>query len=425
MAHLIFVKEGKPLIQRPCDQTQLIIGRDATCDIQLFEPEISRKHCTIERQNGSFVLKDLSRNGTFLNRKKIEAVKLSSQDEIQIGPWACYFVVEETQAPQETLITEKKTELAKNALGPMLGSTRAMKNVFELLRTAATNDVTICLLGESGTGKELAAKLVHELSTRRTKPFVAINCGAIPPNLIESMLFGHERGSFTGAAERHQGVFEQADGGTLFLDEIGEMPLELQTRLLRVLEERKVRRVGGKSDIAIDIRLVTATLQNLEERVASGDFRHDLFYRLYIFPIALPPLRERPEDVVLLAHYFMETLSLVGKKITLSEAAIQKLKTHNWPGNVRELKNIIQRALLLAKEKTIEPQDLSFTSVQTAQSASAKSNLADQEKFSILDALRQSKGNHSKASRLLGIARSTLASKLRRYKIDSQEWNSF
>lgn len=423
MAHLIFVKEGKPLLQRPCDQTQIIIGRDATCDIQLFEPEISRKHCAIERTNGSFVLKDLSRNGTFLNRKKIEAVKLKEQDEIQIGPWACYFVAEETQAPQETLITENKTEQAKNALGPMLGSTRAMKNVFELLRTAATNDVTICLLGESGTGKELAAKLVHDLSGRREKPFVAINCGAIPPNLIESMLFGHERGAFTGAAERHQGVFEQADGGTLFLDEIGEMPLELQTRLLRVLEERKVRRVGGKSDIPVNIRLVTATLQNLEERVAGGDFRHDLFYRLYVFPISLPPLRERPEDIALLANYFTEALSLAGKKIILSEAAVEKLKIHNWPGNVRELKNVIQRALLLVKGEKIEPKDLGFTSIQTAQSAFAKANLADQEKSSILDALHKSKGNHSKASRLLGIARTTLASKLRRYKIDPQEWS--
>lgn len=423
MAHLIFVKEGKPLIQRSIEQSQILIGRDATCDIQLFEPEISRRHCTIEKENGTFVLKDTSRNGTFLNRKKIESAKLGSQDEIQIGPWACYFVLDETKPAQETLIAEKNPKPTKTGLGAMLGNARGMKNVFELIRKGAGNDVAVCLLGESGTGKELAARLIHDLSARRGKPFVAVNCGAIPANLIESMLFGHERGSFTGASERHQGVFEQANGGTLFLDEIGEMPVELQTRLLRVLEEKKVRRVGGKTELDVDSRLLTATLQNLQERVAAGQFRHDLFYRLYVFPIPLPPLRERKEDIPLLVEHFLTALTPAHQKRTISGTALEKLTKHDWPGNVRELKNVIQRALLLSKNKTIEPKNLEFTDVQTLPNPIEKPGLADQERTSIIETLRKAKGNFSRASRLLGIARTTLASKLRRYQLDLKDWS--
>ena len=362
MAHLIFFKEGKPLLRRVLDQTKILIGRDAACDIQLFEPEISRQHCSIEKQNG-----------------------------------------------------------APASLGSMLGNSRPLKEVFKLIGKAAPSDVGVCLIGESGTGKELAAKLLHDLSPRRDKPFVAINCGAIPQNLIESLLFGHERGSFTGATERHQGVFEQADGGTLFLDEIGEMPLDLQTRLLRVLESQTVRRVGAKSDIQVNVRLIAATLRDLKERVAAGTFRQDLFYRLYIFPILLPPLRERQEDVALLAEHFVKMLSTSDKKIVFSAEALEKLKNYDWPGNVRELKNVIQRALLLLKKEKIEAKDLELTSVRSSDVVLGESKLGDQEKMSILEALRKSKGNHSQASRLLGIARSTLTSKLRRYQIDTAE----
>lgn len=420
MAHLVFIKQGKPILTRPVDQDKISIGRDETCDIQLFEPEISRKHCTLEKENGFFILKDFSRNGTFLNQKKIEEAKLKSQDQIQIGPWCLNFVVDRSFSPPETIVTEKKEAPAKG-LGPMLGSAKPMKEIFQLIRKAAASDAAVCLIGESGTGKELAARLTHQLSERNTKPFVAVNCGAIPANLIESMLFGHEKGSFTGAVERQTGVFEQAHGGTLFLDEIAEMPLDLQTRLLRVLEEQTLRRVGGKTDIAVNVRLVTATLRDLKDRVSRSQFRQDLFYRLFVFPIALPPLREKAEDLPLLIEHFIEMFS-PDKKIALSDAAMAKLQKYDWPGNVRELKNVLQRALLLLKGNAIEAKDLELTSVKSEEMSLDQNKLADREKRSILEALKKTKGNHSKAARILGIARSTLASKLRRFQMDPQEW---
>lgn len=425
MPHLLFLKDGRPLIKRPLDQTRLVIGRDTSCDIQLLEPEISRRHCEIERQNGFFILKDLSRNGTFLNQKRIQEARLKSDDQIQIGPWLLNFFPEESLRQADTIVTEKKTSLTPKAVsfGPMLGGASSMKEVFGLIRKAASSDITACLIGESGTGKELAARLIHDLSNRRGKPFVAINCGAIPQNLIESLLFGHEKGSFTGAVERQTGVFEQAHEGTLFLDEIGEMPLDLQTRLLRVLENQTLRRIGGKTDIEVNVRLVAATLRDLKERVAKNSFRQDLFYRLYIFPIYLPSLKERVEDIPLLAKHFVETFTPPGKKISLSEKAIEKLKGHDWPGNVRELKNVMQRALLLTKKETIEPGDLELTKIEMSEVPLGEIKLAEQERLSILSALRKTSGNHSRAARLLGVARTTLASKLRRYQIDPSEWS--
>ena len=267
MAQLLLQKEGKPLFKRPFDQARLSIGRDPSCDIQLLDISISRQHCAIEKESQVFVLKDFSRNGTFVNTKRIQEIKLHEGDQIQIGRWQLLFSFNGNETAAETLV-EKRKEPDPSILNRMLGNSRPMKKVLIQIRQAAECAVPVCLIGASGTGKELAARLIHDLSKRCERPFVAINCGAIPANLIESLLFGHEKGSFTGASERHQGVFEQADGGTLFLDEIGEMPIELQTRLLRVLEDKKVRRIGGKADTAVDLRLVTATLQNLQERAA-------------------------------------------------------------------------------------------------------------------------------------------------------------
>lgn len=423
MPQLVFFKDNKPLIQRPFDQTALLIGRDPASDIQLFEPQISRKHCTIEKQNGHFILKDFSRNGTFVNNKKAEETKVVPTDDIQIGPWLVKLALEPPAATIETVIAEKKEIPRDNGLGPMLGDSKVMKDVFRLICKAAPSDIPVCLIGESGTGKELAAKLIHDLSPRQNKPFVAINCGAIPSNLIESLLFGHEKGSFTGASERHQGVFEQAHEGTLFLDEIGEMPIDLQTRLLRVMESQTLRRVGGKIDLQVNVRLVTATLRDLRKEVEQEKFRQDLFYRLYVFPISLPPLRERSEDIPLLTEHFLKTFTPAGKKRMVSAPALKKLQQHKWPGNVRELKNTIQRALLLSRKETIEAKELELTRVQNLEVAPGEIKLGDQEQIAIIETLRKTKGNHARAARLLGIARTTLASKLRRYKLDESEWS--
>lgn len=422
MPQLVFFKDNKPLIQRPFDQASLIIGRDPASDIQLFEPQISRKHCTIEKQNGHFVLKDFSRNGTLVNNKPAGEIKVVPTDDIQIGPWLVKLALDHPTTNMETVIAEKNKISREQGLGPMLGNSKTMKGIFQLIGKAAPSDIPVCLIGESGTGKELAAKLIHDLSPRQSKPFVAINCGAIPSNLIESLLFGHEKGSFTGASERHQGVFEQAHEGTLFLDEIGEMPLDLQTRLLRVMESQTLRRVGGKADLQINVRLVTATLRDLRKEVEQEKFRQDLFYRLYIFPIALPPLRERSEDIALLAKHFLKIFAPAGQKRSLSAPAMKKLQQHKWPGNVRELKNTIQRTLLLSRKETIEAKELELTHVQNLESRPGEAKLGDQERISIVETLRKTKGNHAKAARLLGIARTTLASKLRRYKLDESEW---
>lgn len=421
MAHLLLQKEAKPLFRRPLDQTRLTIGRDPACDIQLLDAAISRQHCVIEKEGRSFVLKDFSRNGTFVNAKRIALTRLHEGDRIQVGPWQLIFSLNGNETTAETFV-EANQSSPPAIIDRMLGNSKPTKKVLEQIRKAADCSVPVCLVGASGTGKELAARLVHDLSSRCGQPFVAINCGAIPANLIESLLFGHERGSFTGACERHQGVFEQADGGTLFLDEIGEMPLELQTRLLRVLETQVVRRVGGKADIAVDVRLVAATLRNLKERVIAGQFREDLFFRLFVFSIDLPSLAERKEDIVLLANHFLGTLSPNGQPPVLSPKALAKLKEYAWPGNVRELRNVIQRALLVGNGKVIEAKDVELTYLSLPNMATGEKKLIDQEKCSILEALRKARGNRSQAARLLGIARTTLASKLRRYQIKRQEW---
>lgn len=302
----------------------------------------------------------------------------------------------------------------------IVGHSKSMQAVKDQIEKIAPTSITVCLMGESGTGKELAARWIHDLSLRKSKPFVAINCGALPENLVESLFFGHEKGSFTGATEKHCGVFEQAHEGTLFLDEIGEMPLDLQTRLLRVLETHTIRRVGGKVDIPVNVRLITATLRDLKSDVANDFFRHDLFYRLFIFPIYLPPLREHLEDLEILMQHFLQTMT--DEEVEITPEAIAKLKAHYWPGNVRELKNVIQRALLTKWSHQMTPQDIEYVCMETKSSHFGVQTLTDQEKIVILETLRKAQGNHSKAARLLGIARTTLASKLKRHGLTKEEW---
>ena len=268
---------------------------------------------------------------------------------------------------QRRLATENlilREELAQRRGAPQIvGDDPKLKQVSVQLHRAAATDTTVLLEGESGTGKELFARALHALSTRADGPFIAINCAAIPENLLETELFGHEKGAFTGAAARKPGKFELAHRGTLFLDEIGDLPLSLQAKILRALEEKRFERVGGTQSLHVDVRVVAATNRNLKARVADRQFREDLYFRLSVFPVQIPPLRERTDDVLRLAHHFVERICRdVNKKtLMLSEAAIEELRGYSWPGNVRELQNCIERAVILTEGDTIHPRHLSLS----------------------------------------------------------------
>ncbi len=287
------------------------------------------------------------------------------------------------------------------------------------------------LLGESGTGKELFARAVHHLSNRRDKPFVAINCAAIPETLIENELFGHERGAFTGAGERRLGKFELASTGTVFLDEIGELPLAVQGKLLRAIEEKSIDRIGGKASIPVDVRIVAATNKDLRAAVDHGEFRGDLFFRLAVFPIEIPPLRERGDDVVLLARSFAAQLGkeLRGRQATLSDASIGALHNHNWPGNVRELENAIERACILADATRLEPHDLGFRDEEVRDakafgfdipgtlSEAAERAVKMIERQKIAETLAAHDGNKTRAAEALGVSYKTLLTKIKEHNL--------
>jgi two-component system response regulator AtoC len=294
----------------------------------------------------------------------------------------------------------------------------AMQPVLELVRKVAPTNATVLLTGESGTGKELLARCIHEHSPRALKKLVALNCAALAPALIESALFGHEKGSFTGAVAQHQGVFERADGGTLFLDEIGELDANLQAKLLRILQERTFERLGGTREIAVDVRLIAATNRNVRQLVAEGRFREDLYYRLNIFPIAIPPLRERPADVPALARFFLgRAARKLGRgEIELTAEAEERLLAHQWPGNVRELENMMERVAILCGER-VEAEDLPLEA--TGQSRPVK--WKEIERRAIEQALETNAGNRTRAARQLGISLRTLQYRLKEYGIGERK----
>jgi DNA-binding NtrC family response regulator len=312
----------------------------------------------------------------------------------------------------------------------IIGESEAIKRAVSETQRVAQTEATVLLLGESGTGKELFARAVHHLSNRREKPFVAINCAAIPETLIENELFGHERGSFTGAADRRLGKFELASSGTVFLDEIGELPLAVQGKLLRAIEEKVIDRIGGRAAVAVDVRVVAATNRDLKEAVESGEFRRDLFFRLAVFPVEIPPLRDRGDDIVLLAKNFASQLGkeLRGREASLSDAAINALKEHRWPGNVRELENAIERACILSDSLRLEPVDLGLqTGAQAAPESLPALDLSGSlsdvahravcfvERRKIQEALNASGGNKGQAAEQLGISYKTLLNKIKEY----------
>ena len=328
----------------------------------------------------------------------------------------------------------------KGSLGELVGTSSKMQEIFALLQQAGPSKACVLITGESGTGKELVARTIHELSARRQGPFVAINCAALPETLIESELFGHEKGSFTGASERRAGCFEVAQNGTLLLDEIGEMPMQTQAKLLRILEDSKVRRLGGKSEFEVDVRVVAATNKVPEEAVRGGHLREDLYYRLNVFQIHLPPLRERKEDLRLIAEALISDLNRkhLCRIADLAPVVMQALEHHQWPGNVRELRNVLERAVILAGEGTIELQHLpaflqgtaaTATTVESSTHAAQAPSTSDvggirfqigttveeAEKGLILHTLEHTRNNKTRAAEILGISLKTLHNKLKEY----------
>jgi two-component system, NtrC family, response regulator PilR len=310
-----------------------------------------------------------------------------------------------------------KSELRKETRRRQLvGNGRAMEQLYELVARVANTKTNVLVCGESGTGKELVARAIHDQSERREQPFVAVNCGAIPENLLESELFGHVKGAFTGAVQNKAGLFETAHKGTLFLDEIGELPASLQVKLLRVIQDKAVRRVGGTSDQLVDVRIIAATNRRLEEEVAASRFREDLYYRLNVIQIGLPPLRDRTEDIPLLVTHFLEKYAQeLGKPVAgFSEAAMERLLEYGFPGNVRELENMVERAVALSQGGTIGPESLPPTMLEPpAKGAAAKlpleganldSLVNEFERGLLREALRQSRGVKKRAAHLLGIS---------------------
>ncbi len=314
----------------------------------------------------------------------------------------------------------------------LIGNTPAMQRVYDQVSAVAASDAYVLLSGQTGTGKELIAHAIHHLSKRAGGPFVQVNCGALPGGLLESELFGHEKGAFTGAIRQHKGKFEQADGGTLMLDELGEMPLETQVKLLRILESGRFQRVGGTAEIHVDVRVVAATNRNLRDEVASGNFREDLYYRLNVFEITLPPLRERTDDIPLLVDHFIQKFATKHEKPVegASQDAITALQKHPWPGNVRELEHVVERAVLLSSTPILEGFDLPAGPASPGEAGqpglpSAGQSIADAlrgiEREMVIAALRAENGVQARAARLLGVSRANLNYRIQKLDIQIKD----
>ena len=337
---------------------------------------------------------------------------------------------------REKLETEnrKLRDMLTETTGDIIGNCREMRAVYEQIRQVAPSDATVLIRGSSGTGKELVARAIQRLSNRKDKPFITLNCAALPEALVESELFGHEKGSFTGAHERRIGRAEAANGGTLFLDEIGDLSVPLQVKLLRFLQDRTFSRIGSNAEISSDVRFIAATSRNLEKMMAEGRFREDLYYRLSVFPIAMPDLASRTGDVLLLAEHFMGRMSVkYGKHVTkLSEPAVNMLLAWKWPGNVRELENCIERAVLTATDDTIHGYNLppqlqteEYAEPQYGQPAGKSETLAEKlaayERSVLMEAIRRNKGNHSAAGRQLGVSSRMMNYRLNKLGITAEE----
>ena len=366
----------------------------------------------------------------------VAAMKLGAYDFIEkpVNPTRLRNILQNASRQRGTdreLEVTRRMLRDSGQLGLLVGSSKKMQEVFHLVELVAPSTASVLITGESGTGKELVARTIHDLSPRKLKPFVAINCAAIPETLIESEIFGHEKGAFTGALERRTGCFELAEGGTLLLDEIGEMPIATQAKLLRVLEDRKLRRLGSKVETTIDVRVLAATNKIPEEAVGRGELRNDLFYRLNVFNIHMPPVREHKEDLPDLVHALLKEMIAKHNRQarTVSDAVMQIFQQHSWPGNVRELRNTLERAVIVCEGSMIEPRHLppGFGNVvprpviaeANAVRVSVGTTVDEAEKQLILKTLESTHNNKTRAAEILGISLKTLHNKLKEYRMGS------
>ncbi|MDP9190409.1 MAG: sigma-54 dependent transcriptional regulator [Acidobacteriota bacterium] len=333
--------------------------------------------------------------------------------------------VEDKQMMKQEIIELRRQLQKMGALGHLVGKSPRMQRLFEELEMVANTDANVFIVGESGSGKEVVANTIHYLSRRRNKPFIAFNCGAISPTLIESEIFGHEKGAFTNAIKRREGYFEMAKGGTVFLDEITEMPIELQVKLLRVLEEGKFRRVGGNDEINIDARIIAASNRDPQKAIVDGKMREDLYYRLNVFPIDVPPLRERLEDIPLFSHFFLQKLNETEEKTVekIDPEFIEALQAYEWPGNVRELRNVVNRAFIMARTDTLTVECLPDKLIgnrrkrtKNAVSIPLGQPMEEVERIVIEETLNMTDGDRRKTAEILGISYKTLYNKTKKYK---------
>ncbi len=453
-AHLLIVDDD-PNTLASLSRAFRLAGHEATvCDnaaraVELLRTEsfdVILSDVVMPGRSGLELLEDLKKAGV-----KTPIVLISGQANIEMAVKATKLgaldFLEKPLSTEKLLVTvenalrlsrlEDENRELRQRLGKheLVGSGPAMRKLLAQIDRVAASETRVCILGETGTGKELVARAIHEKSPRREHPFITLNCAAVPAELIESELFGHEKGAFTGAAVRHVGKFEQADGGALFLDEIGDMPVAMQAKLLRVLEEGEVERVGGDKPIKVNVRVVVATHRNLEDLVKQNAFRRDLFHRIYVFPLTLPPLRERPEDFPDLVAHFARQVARQNawKEKIFTEEAIGELRKYGWPGNVRELRNIVERLILLASDENVAAADVRLIlptsdSPSSGPSASSDGNsagtLAERteafEREVMLAEIRRHNFHMTNVARALGLERSHLYKKCQQLGIDLQ-----
>jgi DNA-binding NtrC family response regulator len=343
--HVVSGPDAGATFAVPDDGTRILVGQSPSCEVRLTDPSVSRRHAALEIVPEGLRLTDLgSSNGTFVDRVRVTGALLTGEETLRFGS-----TVMRLDADAHEPV---RAEPGPNHFGRVLGESPAMRRLYPLCQRLAASDVPVVIEGETGTGKEALAEAIHECGARAQAPFVVFDCTAVPASLLESELFGHERGSFTGAVAQRKGVFEQAEGGTLLIDEIGELELALQPKLLRALERREVRRLGGDRWIKVDVRLLSATRRDLDREVQEGRFRDDLFHRIAVARVELPPLRERASDVDALAMYFCRTLN--GDPRTFRPELLARWRNWSWPGNVRELRNAVARHIALGEDQYLE-----------------------------------------------------------------------
>jgi DNA-binding NtrC family response regulator len=403
----------------PLRDAAIYFGSSPSCDLVLTDKTVSRRHLMAVREGDEVILRDQgSTNGSFIQGSRFKEITIGFGAEVKVGRTVLKYM------PEEEIVEPPVSQ--DDSFGQLVGRNVKMRRLFKLLEDVAKNDATVLIEGETGTGKELIAEEIHNHSLRKDGPFIVFDCGAVPRELIESALFGHQKGSFTGAIADRKGAFAEANGGTIFLDEVGELPIELQPTLLRALDKKAVRRVGSNTYEKVDVRIVAATNRDLRAEVAAKNFREDLYYRLAVIRVTLPPLRERGDDIRHLVEHFVKMFSPPGKPLACTAEDMSRLQRHSWPGNVRELRNVIERACVLAKGDSLNLDDAFVEQAAPALGIrtdlpfkEAKGQLVELfEREYIVDLMRRHKMNLSAAAREAQIDRKHLRELIRKYGLD-------